>query len=85
MSQLRQGAPKGTLKYILEVRSFADFDGYLEEFEGDLEDGISDILDAMEGVDQATQRTSQRSNIHTLQAVPRQIFERSVPDRKDRT
>lgn len=43
--------PKGTLKYILEVRSFADFDGYLEEFEGDLEEGINDILDAMEGVD----------------------------------
>lgn len=45
---------EGGLKYVLEVRSFADFDGYLEEFEGDdIEDGINDLLDAVEsmGVD----------------------------------
>lgn len=43
--------PKGSLKYIVEIRSFADFDGYLEEYDGDMEEGINDLLDAMENVD----------------------------------
>jgi len=43
--------PRGSLKYIVEIRSFADFDGYLEEYEGDMEEGINDLLDAMENVD----------------------------------
>lgn len=43
--------PKGNLKYILEIRSFADFDGYLEDFDGDVEEGINDLLDAMESMD----------------------------------
>lgn len=43
---------KGNLKYIVEIRSFADFDGYLEEYNGDVEEGINDLLDAMETVDQ---------------------------------
>ncbi len=43
--------PKGSLKYILEIRSFADFDGYLEEYDGDIEEGINDLLDAMESAD----------------------------------
>ena len=42
---------KGSLKYILEIRSFADFDGYLEDYDGDIEDGINDLLDAMESAD----------------------------------
>jgi len=46
--------PKGSLKYIVEIRSFADFDGYLEEYEGDMEEGINDLLDAMENVDTNT-------------------------------
>lgn len=46
--------PKGSLKYILEIRSFADFDGYLEDFEGDIEEGINDLLDVMEGMDPKT-------------------------------
>ncbi|MFQ5442557.1 MAG: hypothetical protein ACE5EB_07525 [Thermodesulfobacteriota bacterium] len=41
----------GTLKYVIEIKSFADFDGYLEEFEGDLEEGINTLLDAMENMD----------------------------------
>lgn len=43
--------PKGSLKYILEIRSFADFDGYLEDYDGDIEEGINDLLDAMESAD----------------------------------
>ena len=46
--------PRGSLKYIVEIRSFADFDGYLEEYEGDMEEGINDLLDAMENVDPKT-------------------------------
>lgn len=43
---------KGSLKYIVEIRSFADFDGYLEEYNGDVEEGINELLDAMESLDQ---------------------------------
>ncbi|MFQ5736492.1 MAG: hypothetical protein ACE5GY_06465 [Thermodesulfobacteriota bacterium] len=43
--------PGGSLKYIVEIRSFADFDGYLEEYDGDVEEGINDLLDAMENID----------------------------------
>jgi len=42
---------RGSLKYILEIRSFADFDGYLEELDGDIEDGINELLDVMEHMD----------------------------------
>lgn len=43
--------PKGHLKYIVEIRSFADFDGYLEDYQGEVEEGINDLLDAMENMD----------------------------------
>ncbi len=43
--------PAGSLKYVLEVRSFADFDGYLEECEGDVEEGINELLNVMSGMD----------------------------------
>lgn len=43
--------PKGTLKYIVEIKSFADFDGYLEEHEGDVEDGINELLETIESMD----------------------------------
>ncbi|GMR04817.1 MAG: hypothetical protein BMS9Abin23_0728 [Thermodesulfobacteriota bacterium] len=41
----------GALKYVIEIKSFADFDGYLEEYEGDIEEGINMLLDAMENMD----------------------------------
>lgn len=43
--------PKGSLKYIVEIRSFADFDGYLEDYGGDVEEGINELLEAIEGMD----------------------------------
>ncbi len=43
--------PRGSLKYIIEVKSFADFDGYLEDYDGDVEEGINELLDAMESED----------------------------------
>lgn len=46
--------PKGSLKYVVEIRCFADFDGYLEEYDGDVEEGINELLDAMENVDPKT-------------------------------
>ena len=46
--------PKGSLKYIVEIRTFADFDGYLEEYEGDVEEGINELLDTMENMDAKT-------------------------------
>ena len=41
----------GSLKYIIEVKSFADFDGYLEDFEGDLEEGLSLLFESIENSD----------------------------------
>ncbi len=41
---------KGGLKYVLEIKSFADFDGYLEEYPGDIDEGINELLDAIESV-----------------------------------
>lgn len=46
--------PKGSLKYVIEIRSFADFDGYLEEYEGDIEEGLNELLDAVESLDAKT-------------------------------
>lgn len=46
--------PKGGLKYIIEIKSFADFDGYLEDYPGEMEEGLSDLLDAMDNIDTAT-------------------------------
>lgn len=42
---------QGSLKYVVEIRSFADFDGYLEEYEGDVEEGINELLAVMGGLD----------------------------------
>ena len=44
----------GSLKYVVEMRTFADFDGYLEEAGGDLEEGINELLDAVESMDMET-------------------------------
>lgn len=43
--------PRGSLKYVIEIKCFADFDGYLEEHTGDIEEGINDLLDAIEHAD----------------------------------
>jgi len=43
--------PGGSLKYVVEIRSFADFDGYLEDYEGDVEEGINELLSIMDEMD----------------------------------
>ncbi len=50
----RKELPKGALKYVIEIRSFADFDGYLEEYDGDVEEGLNELLDAVENIDAKT-------------------------------
>jgi len=42
---------KGSLKYIVEIRTFADFDGYLEDYGDNVDDGINELLSAMEEMD----------------------------------
>lgn len=42
---------KGSLKYIVEIKSFADFDGYLEDYKGDVDEGINELLEAIESMD----------------------------------
>lgn len=42
---------KGSLKYVVEIRSFADFDGYLGETEGEVEEGINELLSIMADLD----------------------------------
>lgn len=44
--------PVGTLKYVIEIKSFADFDGYLEEYECDIEEGINFLFDSIENTDE---------------------------------
>ena len=43
--------PLGGLKFVIEVKSFADFDGYIEEYPGDVEEGINDLIDSIEHAD----------------------------------
>ncbi len=46
--------PPGGLKYVVEIRSFADFDGFLEEYDEDIEESIDELLEAMEEMDPQT-------------------------------
>ncbi|VAW34896.1 hypothetical protein MNBD_DELTA02-919 [hydrothermal vent metagenome] len=50
----RRELPSDGMKYVVEVRSFADFDGYLEQYPGDIDDGLEELLDAMENIDPCT-------------------------------
>lgn len=43
--------PFGSVKYVIEVKSFADFDGYIEEFAGDVEEGINELIESIEQCD----------------------------------
>ena len=43
---------EGSLKYVVEVKSFADFDGYLEDYPGDAESGMVELLKELEDIDQ---------------------------------
>ncbi|MBI5970606.1 MAG: hypothetical protein HY884_05580 [Deltaproteobacteria bacterium] len=43
--------PKGSLKYIVEIRTFADFDGYLEDYGDNVDHDINELLSAMEDMD----------------------------------
>lgn len=45
---------EGSLKYVVEVKSFADFDGYLEDYPGDVESGMVELLKELEDMDQKT-------------------------------
>ncbi len=41
-----------SLKYVVEIRSFADFDGYIgDDPDEGLEEGINTFLDAMDSMD----------------------------------
>jgi hypothetical protein len=44
--------PEGSLKYVVEIKSFADFDGFLEDYRGDAESGMLELLEEMEDMDQ---------------------------------
>ncbi|MBI5875334.1 MAG: hypothetical protein HZB81_05755, partial [Deltaproteobacteria bacterium] len=45
---------EGSLKYVVEVKSFADFGGYLEDYSGDVESGMVELLKELEDADQKT-------------------------------
>lgn len=46
--------PPGSLKYIIEVKSFADFDGFIEDCPDDVESGMEELLRKIEDADQKT-------------------------------
>lgn len=46
--------PEGSLKYVVEIKSYADFDGFLEDYPGDVELGMVELLKELEDMDQKT-------------------------------
>ncbi|MBI3753860.1 MAG: hypothetical protein HY266_07475 [Deltaproteobacteria bacterium] len=45
---------EGSLKYVVEIKSYADFDGFLEDYPGDVELGMVELLKELEDTDQKT-------------------------------
>jgi len=44
--------PNGNLRYVVEIKSFADFDGYLDDIsDDDIEEEIEELIEYMEGID----------------------------------
>ncbi|MBI5235450.1 MAG: hypothetical protein HY886_04300 [Deltaproteobacteria bacterium] len=66
---------KGALKYIVEIKSFADFDGYLEDYDGDIEEGINELIVAIENMDQrALEEDVAKEIIYILCKTCRDMF-----------
>jgi len=42
---------KGGLKYVVEIKAFADYDGYIEEYPGDVGEAVNDLLDVMDSME----------------------------------
>lgn len=49
-----KGLSEGSLKYVVEIKSYADFDGFLEDYPGDVELGMVELLKELEDTDQKT-------------------------------
>jgi len=47
-----QENPPGGLKYVVEIKSFADFEGYIEGNDGEAESSVNDLLMYMDDIDQ---------------------------------
>jgi len=45
--------PEGSLKYIVEIKSFADFDGHIEECPDDLNQDMKELLEDMDDIEQS--------------------------------
>lgn len=45
--------PQGSLKYVVDLQVYADFDGYLPEEEGDLQVRMKRLVEEMEFKDKA--------------------------------
>jgi hypothetical protein len=43
---------QGSLKYVVEIKSFADFEGYIEGNDGEMESTVNDLLMYMDDVEQ---------------------------------
>lgn len=47
-----KGLPEGSLKYVVEIKSFADFDGHLlPDYSGDIEADMMELLEEMDEID----------------------------------
>ncbi len=46
--------PPGSLKYVVEIKTFADYDGYIDENSGDLEEDMLDLIEEMSDIDSKT-------------------------------
>lgn len=43
--------PEGSLKYVVDIRVYADFDGVLSLPEGDIEEEVNRLMGEIEGMD----------------------------------
>ena len=43
--------PEGSLKYVVDIRVYADFDGVLNFPEGDIEEEVNRLMAEIEGMD----------------------------------
>ena len=43
--------PEGSLKYVVDIRVYADFDGVLNFPEGDIEEEVNRLMGEIEGMD----------------------------------
>ncbi|MBI5327980.1 MAG: hypothetical protein HZB80_06795 [Deltaproteobacteria bacterium] len=73
--------PEASLKYVVKVESFADFDGFLEDYSGDVESSMVEMLKDMKDIDQKTLESDvYHEAVFILCKVCRDKFYKNLPE-----